>query len=816
MKKTLCCLLVACGCVVSGASLYHPSKETKAKIKADVEYQNLLRRAERELGEKPIDPNGTYGTGKGRDVGFWPRAVGIPLIRWMENLGYAYLVSGEKKYADKGVALLVQTAKDFPVETPNIQRGMCGARGHITYGLILGTMLFEDCLTTEQKDLLEQVTKGYVKDYLKYFDDPKSGLYHTANWTALNGGPAGMACIYWRSRPEWPELLARVIDTQKGWLEHAFDEQGLYAEGYQYSRYGMTPRLITFAWLLREAGMEDLFKLPKLRKLPEALIKILIPGSQQFDDRGDSDYTTAGLECLFLAVANQDETAMWLWEHSDRVFRTFPLDYLVSAFGTPEPKLDLAKYPLSVQFKQREFANWRTGWGKDDVLFSIESGKQIRTPGGIATGHGQSDRGSFCLFAFGQKWLPDSGYGNDPGHKRSRTRSEAHNMILIDGQGEARAHVDGTMTDYFDSPAYGYSRSDVTGAYVQNIRGQKALGPAAARVVRQTVFARPTQGIPAYAVVLDDFQPQDNAEHEYTWNSVVFMDKTIRMSDGRATLRRNSIPKVFATTYPKPDETKVVIGTAEHPEGTVDWTISVTEEGDYAFWYLARPGGDYIPRCDSFWLVLNDNQPILLDLHASNKDYNWQWLNRPAQANALAPSEPVAVPLRLKKGENHLKIHTRERRTELYAVYLSNDGSSPLAPSDKGIYREILDAKISGRMQVFQTDLEALLTSGTTDRMELFADGVGGAVKFSTVLFHAPNPRPPLTMQLLKGKVRAVNPYFTAVMIPLHKETPTPVVKTERTPAQITVMVQWPQATDTVTWPVNADGSTGKATFLRK
>ncbi len=795
MKKTLTIAAMLLALAVAGGELFKPSPETIAKIKADPDYALLMRRADNYLKTaRAIDPRGTYGTGRGRDIGFWPRVVGIPLSDWMEKLGFAYMITGDRKYADKGIELLVQTARDFPVSHPNIQRGMPGARGHITYGMAMGCIFFGDLMSKADLDLLADVLGGYIDDYLKHFNNPKSGLYHTANHTALNGAPAGMAALYFRDRPGFAERLEKVLSTQIGWLNHAFDPKGMYIEGYGYARYGMTPRLLIFGWLLREAGGPDIFKNPRLAKLPEALVAKLIPGTYLFDTRNDNDYTTAGLECLFLAVANQDPVAMWLWEHSEREMRTFPLNVLIAAHGTPPAKLEFDRLPKSEFFPGREFALWRTGWSDRDVMFSIESGPAVRNPSGVPAGHGQSDRGSFALYAFGDMWLPDSGYGNDPAHPQSRCNSFAHNLVLANGKGQAPRLVDGRMIRFSDSEAYGYSRSDITRAYKFNER--KKRGAGARRVVRQTIFARPSGNIPAYAVVLDDFL-RYGREDEFTWNVVVPNNKYITTRPGGAVLTKCEAPDRY------------LFSPANRPDGRAEWTIDVPADGDYALWALIRAGGAFKPASNSVWVTINDGKPICLD---TNEEW-WFMLSRPKEANALAPSEPVPVPVRLRAGRNRIVVSTREKEAEFYGLYLSNDNSTPFSPVRNGFLLKPADATVSGGMELRSCPAP----TSADDRLEIFLSSAASEVpEFETAVYFPPNPRPPLSMQRLFSTVRAVNPYFAAVLVPLHANQAAPAVQTRRDADRVTVTVTWPDAVDTVEWPINADGSTGDATFSRQ
>lgn len=780
-------------------ALFNPSAETRKKIQTDPAYEILLKCAAQTLQAEPIDPRGEYGSYKGAyaktNVAFWPRVVGIPLVQWMENLGYAYLLTGEQKYADQGVRLLTQTCRDFPVTFEKIQKGMPGARGHITYGIALGCIFFGKQLTPEQLALVEGTAAGYVDDCLEFFGNPESGVYLTANHTALNGAPAGIVSLYFIDRPGFAERLEKVVALQEGWLNHAFDSKGLYLEGHGYARYGMAPRLLILAWLLREHDGRDLFKNSHLKKFPYALIEKLIPGTNQLDTRGDNDYTSAGLECLFLAVANRDPAAMWLWENSDRSFRNFPLDLLVEAQNAPEAQIDFSQYPLSEFFPVRQLALWRTGWSRDDVLFSIEAGPYGRAPNGRSGTHAQSDKGHFCLYAFGEMWAMDSGYANDAGNPLSRSHSFAHNLVLIDGQGEMVRRVDAQIETYFDSPEYGFSRADLTSAYNENDR-HKMRNPPVQRVKRQALFARPGGGVPAYAAVFDDVQP-GAGEHTFSWMLMAPTDKRITLRDDGALLATVDAPDAFLTSPP------------DRPDGSATWKFQVDRPSKYSFWIRCAAGGASVPHSDSVWLSLDGGADVRWDFGVL-KNFSWLLLSRSSDPKSLSPVPLEAVEFALEPGEHTLTLKTREKEAQVAEVYCSPDGSAPFTPGPCGRFLKVGEAELTPGMERIRNNAAALVDSRC-----LVALDAAGQLTFSKDTYSPPNPRPPQHIQRVRADVTALNPYFVALLIPLRGKTPEPKIAFVRRAAGVTVTIEWPGAVDTIAWEINADGTVNDAVFNR-
>jgi len=254
----------------------------------------------------------------------------------------------------------------------------------------------------------------------------------------------------------------------------------------------------------------------------------LLPGDRVFDARNDANYTGLSDPFMFrLAAAHSSGLARWLDERCGTGHS--PLRLL---WDNEVPAEDPASAgePLAEHFVGRGLCVFRTGWKKDDVMFSTEAGPFYPVT------HNQADKGHFTLYGLGHRWAIDSGYGNNrkPG---GRDQTVAHNCVLIDDKGQALsgagAGTNGRIVRYDDNQDYGYALCDATEAYNTNSKGQP--GATVRHALRHCLFMRPYVDVPAYAVVLDDIE-KDGATHEFTWLLHTDEHNTVELGEAKVTI----------------------------------------------------------------------------------------------------------------------------------------------------------------------------------------------------------------------------------------------------------------------------------------
>lgn len=783
IMKFICILpCIAMFCVnLTAQSLFQPDSGTMERLKRDPQMKQMTARAEQTLKAKALPADRTLE--KGVSYSLYLYYVGTTLTRWMEDLGYSYLVTKEERYARKGVELLTATCRDFPVTHPRIVPGMPGERGQILYGIAMGCTFFMDHLSPEEKALIEKNAGDYIDSTIQAFHDPNTWYYEIHNHNGVAFGPAGMVCLLFREKAEYQKRLMECIRLLKRWINASFDEYGLPAEGSSYARYSAL-RTMLFAMQLRECGGEDLFRTTRLGKWPHAYLAKQIPGTRLMDTRNDNYYAPPGLECLYVAIACQDPVSEWIWENYATHGNDFPLEILLEARKRPKASLDFSRCPKSVFFPQRHFAIWRTGWGREDVMFSIEAGPFITSSKGRGITHAQADKGHFCLYAFGDMWAVDTGYANDagPNPKFSRSHTFAHSCVLIDGRGQARSGnglgVSAKILKFEDSPVYGYAKADCTPAYKSNNRGERGAG--AERALREVLFIRPSHGVPAYAVVLDDIR-KDREKHTFTWQMMLLDNKKIELRKNGALIRNeNTFPAVVSTP-------------AGAPKGSAVWNLNLKKETEYSIWGFFRAGGARPPASDSFFLQLDQQKPFLWDLAAPG-DFSWRRITEKVDPKKMYHAEQKAKMFSFSGTTHAIALLTREHDAEVKALFLGNTpDATPF--SGNGRFLSAADAKLAG---------------GMTRRLEKPENGKNSCAVFLNAAvplrmrvdtFCPVNPRPPAVIQRLRADAECINPNFAAVLVPLRDGMREPQVSFTR-PARgkTRITLEWGNAHDTIVW----------------
>ena len=247
------------------------------------------------------------------------------------------------------------------------------------------------------------------------------------------------------------------------------------------------------------------------------------PGERVYDARNDSSYSGLNVSVLGLAAACESGLYRWLWDNtgSDKSF----LRLLWANDVVPIDPAG-AGVPTAKHFRGRGLCIWRTGWTKDDVMFSIEAGPYYPIT------HNQADKGHFTLYGQGERWAVDPGYANEHGPK-GRGQTLGHSCVLIDGKGQALSGAgwgtNGVIAEYENNDRYGYALADCTEAYNQNNRGTAGAGVEHAK--RHAFFVYPREGAPAYAVVMDDMR-KDAEPHDFVWQMMYPKKTAVTLGEG--------------------------------------------------------------------------------------------------------------------------------------------------------------------------------------------------------------------------------------------------------------------------------------------
>ncbi len=691
---------------------------------------------------------------------------GRRLTEYMQTLGFAYQMTGERRYAEHGVKILVATAEKLPASDERVAKSFAGARGDLMRGYALGLDWLGETMTDAQRSIVEETAAEYVRVLINEGMKEETWWVPSHNFMGVAFGAAGCLAIKLRDRfpdeaPSWIRICAERITK---WFDEGFDDQGAYFEGAGYAQYGLS-NAVLFADALRRNGGPNLFDHPHLRQVPHFFAMSLLPGERVFDARNDSHYRGFS-DPFMLRLAGE--------------FDSPPAKWLVQQCSTSQSPIQLmwendvpAKDPRASgeseaeHFVGRGLCVFRTGWRSNSVMFATEAG-----PFHPVT-HNQADKGHFTLHGLGHRWAIDSGYGNnrEPG---GRDQTVAHNCVLIDGEGQALsgagAGTNGRIVKYDDNPGYGYALCDATEAYNVNSKGQP--GATVRHALRHCLLVRPSGAVPAYAIVLDDIE-KDDAKRDYTWLLHTDEHNTIEISDAGVTILPQSISGgAFVET---PSEVR--------SKGSCTWAFATDEPGDYVVWARVRARGETAPQSDSFYVQVDDGTPVAWHMPNARR---WTW-GRVADG---VPAAPVSFPLQ--PGQHTLRFLTREAGAQVDRILITTDPNA--APPFIGIPDMIpLEAEagtVSAPMHIVREDGPA------PARMKLFLHAAE-AVRFEVDAYEV-HPR-------LKATTLAVNPEFVAVMLPLPGDAAVPQVQFCEQSEALIITVAWPTRADRITWPTDGD-----------
>lgn len=474
----------------------------------------------------------------------YPRNLSV----WMETLGFAYTITGKKKYKNHAVKLL-HAGIDKAILDALDGSIFWGVRGDMMRALAIGLDQFSPAMTPEERAPVVAVARTRIEALVQEIANPESQFHSWTmphNFSGVTGGGAGMLAIALRN--DFPEEFPKWIDLAEtiviNWLNASFDDQGANVEGVDYMQYGLGNSLMFADALCRLQGRKTIIEHPAVKMVPYFLAMQILPGESGYEARNDSRYDsdraeskgTGAPSILLLAsgfngAVQPSPLAAWLWTQSRRTEKNImqlAWNYLgIEQLGSQvKDPTALIPVPYGTQFKQRGLCVWRTGWTKNDTYFATEAGPYFPVT------HNQGDKGHFTFYGLGYRWAVDVGYGNNH-NPTGRAQTFTHSCVLVDGKGQALSGAgvgtDGEVLDYINNNAFGYALIDAKSAYNKNNKNMP--GVPLTKALRHSFYMRPSEGVPAYAVVIDDIE-QEGTSHDFTWQMITWEDMTVEESEG--------------------------------------------------------------------------------------------------------------------------------------------------------------------------------------------------------------------------------------------------------------------------------------------
>jgi len=397
----------------------------------------------------------------------------------LRDLAFAYVLTGEGKYAGRAIDLAMTIAHG---EGELWKDWMAQPNAPVTHGLALTYDMLHDALSESQR--AELATCIHSRLVAAYTTDPPKVAGGTwlkpqfpSNQSALPAYCLGMAAlaVYGEiDEPRLNEWIALATEAQVDYMEFQVTPEGAMFEGPGYAS-GSVQDFIAYAGALRRAGGEDLIeqKREQLQGVVDFLCHCLQPGGGHIVKLGQCFDEMQAALWLGLASALRSPQGMWGWQQfmqpfdpQGRFFSTVG-DGLAGVNVMPSADLEFIWYDDSIQsappenpvaaFQGMGVVDIRSGWGPGNLRLLIN--------GGTGWCGGCPDKGNFVLDAFGENFAVDIGYGSLP--------SEEQNCLLIDGRGfpqgntgQGRARL---AEHSLTNPMCRYARIDMTGTHTLNV-----------------------------------------------------------------------------------------------------------------------------------------------------------------------------------------------------------------------------------------------------------------------------------------------------------------------------------------------------------
>jgi hypothetical protein len=310
-------------------------------------------------------------------------------------------------------------------------------------------------MTPEQRDLLRSLlVRATVGKYTVGMDLPA----HWRNWNHVGMTQSFAACLFAieGERGDDPRGLERIYEVYRDYLTYAIDPLGTGTEGIGYQTIGIAH--IVGPMLAFANRGKNLFLHPHWRLQTESwLVQAMLPFGGAWQSSGDLGNFPPSLSLLM--------PQKYFYPNSpgiDYVLRNHPLvekadwdaivrdaneaQWILPAMpGVPDTRDAAQKAAAAVvgggltfHDKERGFLYTRNGWGPDDVNLHVDCRVDI-----TFANHDHADRGGFTLSALGRAWACD-GYRD--------TESKFHNVVTIDGRGQAYFTPPGRWIEFVETP----------------------------------------------------------------------------------------------------------------------------------------------------------------------------------------------------------------------------------------------------------------------------------------------------------------------------------------------------------------------------
>ncbi len=446
-------------------------------------WESLHKRADKLLAEKLVSKEYAE-TGRGQHGNYQRPSAQVSTMGPL--LGLAYVMTGEKRYAEKLEEALLhfgtfdRWAGDAGWDPP-WRSELNTAR--FCYGYAVGYDAIHGFLSEKERS---QISDSMIR--LGIMPTLNDWIFHTDrihaldsmghNWWSVCVSMAGLAALSLAGDvPAAEKWVAEVSDAFPEWFYYAgnvlqnksinFDRHGAFYESVGYANYALSEYLIfRRAWknVFPDAAPPHI---PLLETAGDFFIHTSYPSSDGIlsVNFGDSSLHSNGARTIQYLLANgisRPEYRWYLERTSPGLNDPVRFLYYPQAENSSLPD-DL---PRTMHYPDIGWCMQRSSWRDDATLLAVKSG--------YAWNHAHPDSGSFILFHGGKPLFIDS--GNCSYSRREYTtyyrHSRAHNVVLFNGQGQLPEDcgngdrgvvTPGTIPRCLDACGLRYVLADATG-----------------------------------------------------------------------------------------------------------------------------------------------------------------------------------------------------------------------------------------------------------------------------------------------------------------------------------------------------------------
>lgn len=533
-----------CVCAVSAAHksvLLLPSKVQEVKKKAETD--------------------SAYVAGVRTIISVADRLTSKPDITKVDYLGMAYLLSDDKRYAEKAKEILLKNAyaktwsdKEMMMRNPPWQSELQMA--HKMFAVSNAYDAIYNTLTpSERKEIAEGYYRLAIKPLAEDWILPDTRI-HTLNsmghnWWASCVGMCGVAALAFSDElPECKRIVDMTNQAIYDWFSfegddfqnksRSFDRNGGMYECINYAAYGYQEALLYILALKNSTG-KTLKNIEQLDNMPDFFIHTSYPTDSVMMSTyfGDSHRTTTGHNAMMLldAIGKGSRDIDWYLaritdgQHREFLGLSTPVGILYA------PDLEPVKAPsmvLSAIYPDMGWATMRDSWDNNSTMLAVKSG--------ITWNHAHADAGSFILFHKGRDIIGEAGrcWYKLPEYRNYFFQSEAHNVVTFDGKGQPR------FQQYHSSPLPGKVSNLIDTLGVKYLLAD-ATGPNSDRFNR---YKRSFLWLDNVILIIDDLSSHEQGEYQWLWHPVGNAEKKgidLDVKNGEAhVLLRQLYPETLA------------------------------------------------------------------------------------------------------------------------------------------------------------------------------------------------------------------------------------------------------------------------------